>query len=107
MNHTELQHDIPAYVSATLDRGRRRALETHLAACDDCQDLVACCEVVARGVLQRILELIAPQEKIESVPVGRLYPGRITNQEELDQFIKSLNDRLSKILAQGGTIILD
>jgi hypothetical protein len=64
-------------------------------------------EVIARGVLKRILELIAPEEKIERVAIGRLYPGRITNQKELDQFIDSLKERLSKILAQGGTIILD
>lgn len=64
-------------------------------------------EIIARGVLKRILELIAPEQTIARVSVGRLYPGRITNQKELDQFIDSLKDRLSKILAQGGTIILD
>ncbi|HOF49493.1 MAG TPA: BREX system P-loop protein BrxC [Verrucomicrobiota bacterium] len=63
-------------------------------------------EGIARGVLKRILDLIAPEEKIERVVIGRLYPGRITNQAELDQFINDLKDRLSKILAQGGTIIL-
>jgi hypothetical protein len=64
-------------------------------------------EVVARGVMKRILELIAPEEKIERVSIGRLYPGRIKDKAELDQFMKSLNERLSKILAQGGTIILE
>lgn len=64
-------------------------------------------EVIARGVLKRILDLIAPEEKIERVSVGRLYPGRIKTRPELDQFIDSLKERLSKILAQGGTIILD
>ena len=64
-------------------------------------------EAVARGVLKRVLELIAPEEKIERVAVGRLYPGRITSPEELDVFISSLKDRLGKILAQGGTIVLE
>jgi hypothetical protein len=64
-------------------------------------------EFIARGVMKRILELIAPEEKIERVSIGRLYPGRIQTPAELEQFIKSLNERLSKILAQGGTVILE
>lgn len=64
-------------------------------------------EVVARGVLKRILELIAPEEKIERIAVGRLYPARITNAQELDRFVGDLKDRLAKVLAQGSTIILE
>lgn len=68
---------------------------------------IAAVEIIARNVLKYILSLIAPDEKIERVAVARLYTNRITNQKELDVFIESLKDRLSKILAQGGTIILD
>ncbi|AAR35484.1 BREX system P-loop protein BrxC [Geobacter sulfurreducens] len=68
---------------------------------------LAAVEAVGRDVLRRILELAAPEEKIERVAVARLYPGRITSKDELEDFITNLRERLSKVLAQGGTIILE
>jgi hypothetical protein len=62
---------------------------------------------IAGQALHRLMELAAPKETIERVPVSRLYPTRITNQEELKDFITALNDRLTKILTQGASIILE
>lgn len=64
-------------------------------------------ETIAREVMHRVLELAAPEEKIERVAVAKLYPARITNEEQLKEFLARLHDRLSKILAQKGTIILE
>jgi hypothetical protein len=69
-------------------------------------DLVAV-EAISRDVLRRVLELAAPYERIERVAVARLFPDRITSEKELDDFLKDLKERLSKILAQGDTIILE
>ena len=62
---------------------------------------------IAGEVLRRLMELAAPKEKIERVPVARLYPTRITSDAELNEFLAVLKDRLGKILSQGGTIILE
>jgi len=64
-------------------------------------------EAVAGQVLRRLMELAAPEEKIERVSVARLYPARIGSDEELDEFIKTLRERLARILAAGGTILLE
>ena len=69
-------------------------------------DLVAV-EAISRDVLRRVLELATPDQRIERVTVAKLFPGRITSEDELDEFLKDLRDRLSKILAQGDTIILE
>lgn len=65
-------------------------------------------EAIARQVLRNVMKLAAPpEEKPERVAVARLYPGRITNKDELDAFVDSLRERLEKALAQGSTIILE
>lgn len=64
-------------------------------------------EAVAGQVLRRLMELAAPEEKIERVSVARLFPARIGSEEELDEFIKGLRERLVKIIAAGGTIVLE
>lgn len=65
-------------------------------------------EAISRQVLRKVMELAAPpEEKPERIAVARLYPGRITNQKELDAFVDSLKERLEKALAQGATIILE
>src|SRR5207248_5391341 len=69
-------------------------------------DLVAV-EAITRSVLSRVYEEAAPEEKIERMSMARLYPSRITSPEEMEQVIKDLRDRISKILAQGGSVILD
>ena len=64
-------------------------------------------EAVAGQVLRRLMELAAPEEKIDRVSVARLYPARIASQAELDDFLKRLRERLEKILAAGSTIVLE
>jgi hypothetical protein len=65
-------------------------------------------EAIARQVLRKVMELAAPpEEKPERIPVARLFPGRITNAEELDAFVTALRERLEKALSQGSTIILE
>jgi hypothetical protein len=68
---------------------------------------LAAVESISRDVLRRIQELAAPEEKIERVSIARLFPSRISNETELDVFLTELKARLTKVLAQGGTIILE
>ncbi len=62
---------------------------------------------IASQTLRRLMELAAPKERIEHVSVAKLYPVRITNDEQLKEFLVALQERLEKILAQHGTIILE
>jgi len=64
-------------------------------------------DAIAGQVLRRVMELAAPKEKIERVAVAKLYPARIATREELQDFLSALKERLEKILAQGGSIILE
>ncbi len=64
-------------------------------------------DAVAGQVLRRLIEMVAPKETIERVSVSKLYPARISSEEELEQFLQALKERLEKILAQGATIILE
>ena len=60
---------------------------------------------VTSQVLKKLIELAEP--KVEIVSVARLFPTRITTNEELKEFLKALEERLAKILARGNTIILE
>ena len=65
-------------------------------------------EAIARQVVRRVMELAAPpEEKIERVPVARLFPKRITTQEELDLFMVTLREHLAKALAEGSSILFE
>jgi len=65
-------------------------------------------EAVTRQVLRKVMELSAPpEEKLERLAMAKLYPNRITNEAELDAFLESLRQRLSKSLAQGSTILFE
>ena len=64
-------------------------------------------EAIARQVLRKVVDLAAPEEKLERVAVARLYPGRIANDEDLDAFLDSLRERLTKAIAQGSTIVFE
>lgn len=61
----------------------------------------------ASKTLERIVGMIAPEEKVEKIVVSRLCRGRIATQEEADNLIRILHDRMEKIIAGGGTIILE
>jgi len=94
----EAELDLPP--QATVCR-RSRATPAQLES-----DITAV-QAVAAEVLSRILALAAPEERIERVNVARLCPARIGNREELEQFLGELRERLEKILAAGGTIMLE
>jgi len=64
-------------------------------------------EAIAKQVLRRVVDLAAPEEKVERVAVAKLYPGRLANDEDLDAFIESLRERLAKAIAQGSTIVFE
>ena len=96
---TEPELDLPA--GATTCRRTSASL-------GQLQSDIEAVEAIARQVLRKVMQLAAPpEEKPERVAVARLYPGRITNQKELDAFVDSLKERLEKALAQGATIILE
>jgi len=62
---------------------------------------------VASQVLKRLIELAVPKGKVEMVSVAKLFPTRITTNEELKEFLKALEERLAKIIARGDTILLE
>jgi len=64
-------------------------------------------EAIAKQVLRRVVDLAAPEEKVERVAVAKLYPGRLANDEDLNAFIESLRERLAKAIAQGSTIVFE
>jgi hypothetical protein len=90
--------DLPAGATVCRRTGATVAqLESDLAAV----------EAVSRSVLSRVFAEAAPEEKIERVSVARLYPSRITTSEEMEEVLKDLRDRIEKILAQGGSVVLE
>ena len=96
---TEPELDLPAGATTCRRTG---------ASLGQLQSDIEAVEAISRQVLRKVMELAAPpEEKPERIAVARLYPGRITNQKELDAFVDSLKERLEKALAQGATIILE
>jgi hypothetical protein len=96
---TETELDLPTGATTCRRTG---------ASLGQLQSDIEAMEAIARQVLRKVMELAAPpEEKPERIAVARLYPGRITNQKELDAFVGSLKERLEKALAQGATIILE
>lgn len=65
-------------------------------------------ESIARQVLRKVMEQASPpEEKLERVAIAKLYPGRIATEPELDEFMKSLRERLTKTIAKGTTVIFE
>jgi len=96
--HADAELDLPAGATVCRRTGATLAqIESDILAV----------EAVAGLALRRLMELAAPEEKIERVSVARLYPSRIGSEEDLDEFIKTLRERLAKILAAGSTIALE
>ncbi|MFH1862183.1 MAG: BREX system P-loop protein BrxC [bacterium] len=90
--------DLPAGATVCRSTGATLAqLESETQAVD----------AIASQALLRLMELAAPKEKIEKIAVAKLYPARITSEKDLRDFLKALQGRLEKILAQGGSIILE
>jgi hypothetical protein len=90
--------DLPAGATVCQRTGATLAqLESEIDAAD----------VIAGQVLRRLMELAAPKEKIERIPVAKLYPARIASSEDLKKFLTVLQARLGKLLAQGSSIVLE
>jgi hypothetical protein len=68
---------------------------------------IAAVEPLARDVIRRLQQFIQPEENIERFRVSQHITGKITNEQELDAAMKTLRDKLSKLLAQGCKVILE
>ena len=98
-----------------LDKAERELdLPSLATVCRNCRATLAQLEsdisavqALSADVLSRMMSQAAPEERIERVNLARLYPSRIGNQEELKRFLEELQERLSKIIASGGTIVLE
>jgi cell division septum initiation protein DivIVA len=95
---SEPEMDLPPGASACARTGASLGqLESDIAAVD----------AISKSIMDRILKLTAPEERIERVPIRKFYPSRITNDEELEAFLGDLRQRLEKILSQKATILLE
>lgn len=92
------QLDLPAYATTCRRTGATLGqIESDLEAV----------ETIAKQALRKVMDDAAPEEVVERVAVAKLYPNRIGTEEELDAFIESLRDRLTKTIAKGATIIFE
>lgn len=104
-----------ALITPMLNKAKSEPSLPHFAsACEITGDTVSQIESeienapgLVSKTMARIVELIAPDERIEKVAVSSLYPGRISTEEELQNFMQCLRERMEKIIASGGTIILE
>jgi hypothetical protein len=64
-------------------------------------------EVLTRAVIGRFQQFLEPEEKIERFRVAQHFSGRITNESELDEAIKTLREKIIKLLGQGCKVILE
>ncbi|MCC6132531.1 MAG: BREX system P-loop protein BrxC [Acidobacteria bacterium] len=67
----------------------------------------AAVEIMAAEVLRKLDELAGPKERIERVAVARQFQRKITNKDELEDFLRILRERLEKALSGGSTIVLE
>ena len=68
---------------------------------------LAAVEGVTRDVVRRLLEYLEPPETIARFRVADAVTGRITTEQELDQALAVLREKLAKLLAQGKTVVLE
>lgn len=97
-SRAEAELDLPA--GATVCRRTGATLpqiETDIEAVDG----------IAGTALRLLVKLAAPKETIERVSVAKLYAARITNPDELEEFLGALRERIEKILAQGASVMLE
>jgi hypothetical protein len=68
---------------------------------------IAAVEGLTREVVRRLQQFLEPEEKIERFRVAQHLSGKISNKDELEEALKTLREKLEKILAQGCKIILE
>ena len=64
-------------------------------------------DAVKKQVVAKLMELSVPDEKIERIVVSKVFSGRIASEQELQNFLKVLQERMEKSLAQGNSIIIE
>jgi len=62
---------------------------------------------IVSQVMKRLIQLAAPKGGVEIVPVSRFFPSQIATEEELQEFLDTLKDKLEKIIATGNTVIFE
>jgi len=67
----------------------------------------AAVEGLTRDVIRRLQQFLEPDEKIERFRVSDHISGKISNEQELDAAMKTLREKLAKLLAQGCKVILE
>ena len=68
---------------------------------------IAAVEGLTRDVIRRLQQFLEPNEKIERFRVSQHISGKISNEQELDAAMKTLREKLAKLLAQGCKVILE
>jgi len=68
---------------------------------------LAAVESLTRDVVRHFQEWLEPEEKIERFRVAQHFSGKISTPEELDVALKTLREKLEKLLSQGAKIILE
>lgn len=68
---------------------------------------IAAAESFTRDVIRKLQRLVEPEEKLERFRVAQYFSGRISNEQELEEALILLREKLQKILAQGYKIILE
>jgi hypothetical protein len=68
---------------------------------------LAAVESLTRDAMRRLQKLVEPDEKVERFHVAQHFSGKISSEEELDEALAVLREKLGKLLAQGYKIILE
>jgi hypothetical protein len=68
---------------------------------------LAAAEGLTRDVIRRLQEFLEPEERVERFRVSQHISGKISNEAELDAAMKTLREKLAKLLAQGRKILLE
>jgi hypothetical protein len=92
------QLDLP--LGATVCRNTR-------ATISQMESDLAAVEALTREVVRRLQQLLEPEEKVERFRVAQHVSGRISNEQELDEAMTALREKLAKLLAQGCKVILE
>lgn len=64
-------------------------------------------EAIKDGVVKRVQELFAPEEKIERVRVSTLFSGKLETLDDVNTVIGQLRDYLEKLVAKGVKVLLE
>jgi len=60
-----------------------------------------------RQALAELERLVAPEERVERVPVRRFFTGSVTTPEELEEALSRLREHCLKLLSEGARVIIE